>query len=134
MPNRGEAGIKPTRVHYISFFLYSFIVGYCCACPSSSSFSVNLHSRILKAMCSIGCKHLVLLSRGQHNCEKRGKGWAPTLVLLFLGLVLIHFLHFHSSVLEPNFNLSLRQVQQARYLVSPVPGKIHVEEEFLLEL
>ena len=49
-------------------------------------------------------------------------------------MVLIHFLHFHPSVLEPYFDLSLGQVQGARYLVPSVPGEVHVEEELFLEL
>lgn len=54
--------------------------------------------------------------------------------LSFFGLVLIHFLHFHPPVLEPDFNLSLCQVQQASYLVPPVPGEVHIEQKFLFKL
>lgn len=37
-----------------------------------------------------------------------------------VALFLVHFLHLHSSVLKPDFDLSLRQVQHSGHLVSPV--------------
>lgn len=49
-------------------------------------------------------------------------------------LLLAHLFHFHPTVLEPDFDLSLGEVQNPGHLVAPVPGEVHVEEEFLLQL
>ena len=62
-----------------------------------------------------------------------GGGWLLTVPGLIFRLVLIQLLHFHPSVLEPYFNLSLSQVQLARYFVPPVPREVHVEQELFLQ-
>lgn len=54
--------------------------------------------------------------------------------VLVLWLVLALFLHFHPTVLEPDLDLPLRQVERARHLVPPVPREVHVKEELLLQL
>ncbi len=59
---------------------------------------------------------------------------AEVRVPLVLGLVLALFLHFHPPVLEPDLHLPLSQVKRARHLMPPVPSKVHVEQELLLQL
>jgi len=54
----------------------------------------------------------------------------PVVVLLALVLPLV----LHAPVLEPHFDLPLRQVQQGRYFHSPRPAQILVEVELLLQL
>lgn len=51
-----------------------------------------------------------------------------------LGPIFIAFLHLHAAVLEPDFHLSLGEVEQPRDLVPAVTGEIHVKEELLLQL
>lgn len=54
----------------------------------------------------------------------------PVVVLLALRLPLV----LHASVLEPDFDLPLRQVQQSCYFHSPRPAQILVEVKLLFQL
>lgn len=45
----------------------------------------------------------------------------------FFALFLVHFLHFHPSVLKPDFDLSLTQVEKSGHFVSTVPRQVHIE-------
>lgn len=45
----------------------------------------------------------------------------------FFALFLVHFLHFHPSVLKPDFDLSLTQVEESGHFVSTVPRQVHIE-------
>jgi hypothetical protein len=47
--------------------------------------------------------------------------------------LLFFFLLLHTSVLEPNLDLSLRQAKGVRHLDPPPPRQVAVEMEFLLE-
>lgn len=42
-------------------------------------------------------------------------------------LFLVHFLHFHPSVLKPDFDLSLTQVEESGHFMSTVPRQVHIE-------
>ena len=44
-----------------------------------------------------------------------------------LALLLVHFLHFPPSVLKPDFDLSLTQVEESGHFVSTVPRQVHIE-------
>lgn len=55
-------------------------------------------------------------------------------LLVFRCAVFVKLLHLHPAVLEPDFNLSLREVEQPRHLVPAVPGQVGVEEELFLQL
>lgn len=43
-------------------------------------------------------------------------------------------LPLHTSVLEPDLDLSLRQAQRMRYLYASPPGQVPVEVELFLQL
>lgn len=60
---------------------------------------------------------------------KRGEEGEGAALLLFslLALLLVHFLHFHPSVLKPDFDLSLTQVEESGHFVSTVPRQVHIE-------
>lgn len=68
------------------------------------------------------------------RCFLRAAGQARTGSVSFGTFLFAHLFHFHPTVLEPDFDLSLCKVQNPGHLVAPVPGEVHVEEEFLLQL
>lgn len=68
------------------------------------------------------------------RCLLSAAGQTRTGSVSFRALLLAHLFHFHPTVLEPDFDLSLCKVQNPGHLVAPVPGEVHVEEEFLLQL
>ena len=45
-----------------------------------------------------------------------------------------HFLELHPAVLEPDLDLSVREVHAPADLETPLAGQVHVEEELLLQL
>lgn len=68
------------------------------------------------------------------RCLLSAAGLTRTGSVSFRTFLLAHLFHFHPTVLEPDFDLSLCKVQNPGHLVAPVPGEVHVEEEFLLQL
>lgn len=50
-----------------------------------------------------------------------------TLLLFLIGFFFIHFLHFHSPVLKPDFDLAFSEIKDSGYFVPPVPCKVHIE-------
>lgn len=61
--------------------------------------------------------------------KERGGRKGRVLLCCFslLALLLVHFLHFHPSVLKPDFDLSLTQVEESGHFVSTVPRQVHIE-------
>ena len=47
--------------------------------------------------------------------------------------VFVFFLHLHPAVLKPDFHLSLGQTQESCYLVSTIPGEVHVKQKLLFQ-
>ena len=45
-----------------------------------------------------------------------------------------HLLHLHASVLEPDFNLAVSEVDAAADLEAALSSQIHVEEKLFLQL
>lgn len=45
-----------------------------------------------------------------------------------------HFLQFHSTVLEPNFDLSVSQVHAFTDLQAALSSQVHVEQELFFQL
>lgn len=72
--------------------------------------------------------------KNKTRCVLRAAGQARTGSVSFGTFLFAHLFHFHPTVLEPDFDLSLCKVQNPGHLVAPVPGEVHVEEEFLLQL
>lgn len=70
--------------------------------------------------------------RGRKGSLRRG-GCCLFSALSLLALLLVHFLHFHPPVLEPDFDLSLAQVEEPGHLVPTVPGQVHIEQKLLLQ-
>ena len=54
-------------------------------------------------------------------------------IIAVVDLLFVHFLHLHTPVLKPDFDLSLRQIQDPGHLVSAVSGKVHIEQKLLFE-
>lgn len=56
-------------------------------------------------------------------------------ILLFFAVALffVHFLHLHSPVLKPDFDLSLGQIQDPRDLEPAVSRKVHIEQKLLFQ-
>lgn len=46
----------------------------------------------------------------------------------------VFFLPFHASILEPDFDLSFREVKRVRDLDASATGEVAVEVKFLLQL
>ena len=66
--------------------------------------------------------------KAERSCRRRAGS-------VSLGAFLLaHLFHFHPTILEPDFDLSLCEVQNPCHLIAPVPSEVHVEEEFLLQL
>lgn len=55
---------------------------------------------------------------------------------MFFAVVLffVHFLHLHSPVLKPDFDLPLSQIQDPRDLESAVSREVHIEQKLLFQL
>ena len=66
------------------------------------------------------------------NKREVGKGWEVWGGCLLFALFLIHFLHFHPTVLKPDFDLSLTQIEESGHFVPTVPGEVHIEQKLLL--
>lgn len=56
-----------------------------------------------------------------------------TLLFFAVALLFVHLLHLHASVLEPDFDLPLGQIQNPCHFEPAVPSKVHVKQKLLFQ-
>lgn len=56
-----------------------------------------------------------------------------TLLFFAVALFFVHFLHLHTPVLKPDFDLPLGQIQDPSDLESAVSSKVHIEQKLLFQ-